>query len=586
ASAHRHQFAARRALDRPSHEDRAIRPLPGGLRAQRRLARPGDRRTLTRGCIRVRDRGVPHRHALHDSGDPAHRRLYRQCRRAVARAGHEQLSAVPGAILRYAAGGRRGRHAIRTQRGPRPAMDQARHARPRAPHRRDRKGAGHRQHRLPSRSPPGDDQHTRRQGARRRQLDPRPGLPRPRRRKPGGRRLGLDLRSDPPGRAPRDRQGTGRRPRPRSPHLADAQKYVCPIEGLQTYPRARDEHGPAQDRAPRPVPGRRQVADEGVRSPVPDRRDRGRDRCSFRRGLACARVELSTLATFEASTGSRELQTHERLVDGDPADRYRPADHLPEAALMNEMTTITTAKDWASDQEVRWCPGCGDYAVLKAVQRTMPDLGVAREKTVFISGIGCSSRFPYYMACYGFHTIHGRAAAIATGAKLANPELDVWIITGDGDALSIGGNHTMHVLRRNLDCQILLFNNEIYGLTKGQYSPTSRVGTRSPSTPFGSVDRPVTPCAFALGSGARFIARGIDVHKNLPDVLKAAHAHRGASFVEIFQNCIVYNDDVFASFTEKQAADEKQLWLKPGEKMVFAGGTKGLALDTENLRLK
>ena len=165
---------------------------------------------------------------------------------------------------------------------------------------------------------------------------------------------------------------------------------------------------------------------------------------------------------------------------------------------------ITTAKDWASDQEVRWCPGCGDYAVLKAVQRTMPDLGVAREKTVFISGIGCSSRFPYYMATYGFHTIHGRAPAFATGVKLANPELDVWIITGDGDALSIGGNHTMHVLRRNLDCQILLFNNEIYGLTKGQYSPTSRVGTRSPSTPFGSVDRPVD----AVRVRARARARG------------------------------------------------------------------------------
>ncbi|HEX8937334.1 MAG TPA: 2-oxoacid:ferredoxin oxidoreductase subunit beta [Sphingomicrobium sp.] len=255
---------------------------------------------------------------------------------------------------------------------------------------------------------------------------------------------------------------------------------------------------------------------------------------------------------------------------------------------MNDLTSIptTTAKDWASDQEVRWCPGCGDYAVLKAVQRTMPDLGVAREKTVFISGIGCSSRFPYYMSTYGFHTIHGRAPAIATGVKLANPELDVWIITGDGDALSIGGNHTMHVLRRNLDCQILLFNNEIYGLTKGQYSPTSRVGTRSPSTPFGSVDRPVTPCAFALGSGARFIARGIDVHKNLPDVLKAAHAHKGASFVEIYQNCVVYNDDVFAGFTEREVAADKQLWLKPGEKMLFADGAKGLALDTERLMLK
>ncbi|HXH00225.1 MAG TPA: 2-oxoacid:ferredoxin oxidoreductase subunit beta [Sphingomicrobium sp.] len=253
---------------------------------------------------------------------------------------------------------------------------------------------------------------------------------------------------------------------------------------------------------------------------------------------------------------------------------------------MNEVTRITTAKDWASDQEVRWCPGCGDYAVLKAVQRTMPDLGTAREKTVFISGIGCSSRFPYYMASYGFHTIHGRACAVATGVKLANPELDVWIITGDGDALSIGGNHTMHLLRRNLDCQLLLFNNEIYGLTKGQYSPTSRIGTRTPSTPFGSVDRPANPCAFALGAGARFVARGIDVHKSLPDVLKAAHAHRGASFVEIFQNCVVYNDDVFAAFTDKSVAPDKQLWLAPGEKMLFAGGTKGIALDVEALHLK
>jgi 2-oxoglutarate ferredoxin oxidoreductase subunit beta len=162
----------------------------------------------------------------------------------------------------------------------------------------------------------------------------------------------------------------------------------------------------------------------------------------------------------------------------------------------------------------------------------------------------------------------------------------VWIITGDGDALSIGGNHTMHLLRRNLDCQLLLFNNEIYGLTKGQYSPTSRIGTRSPSTPFGSVDRPANPCAFALGSGARFVARGIDVHKNLVDVLKAAHAHKGASFVEIYQNCVVYNDDVFASFTDKGVAAEKQLWLVAGEKMLFAGGTKGLALDMDRHMLK
>ena len=252
---------------------------------------------------------------------------------------------------------------------------------------------------------------------------------------------------------------------------------------------------------------------------------------------------------------------------------------------MNEITKLT-AKDFATDQEVRWCPGCGDYAVLKAVQRTLPELGVRPENTVFVSGIGCSSRFPYYMETYGFHTIHGRAPTFATGIKLANPDLDVWIITGDGDALSIGGNHTMHVLRRNLDCQILLFNNEIYGLTKGQYSPTSREGTRTPSTPFGSLDHPASPCAFALGSGARFVARGIDVSKHLPDVLKAAHRHKGAAFVEIFQNCVVYNDDVFAPFTARENAADKQLWLEHGKPMLFASGAKGLAFDPDRLALR
>jgi 2-oxoglutarate ferredoxin oxidoreductase subunit beta len=258
---------------------------------------------------------------------------------------------------------------------------------------------------------------------------------------------------------------------------------------------------------------------------------------------------------------------------------------------MNDMTPIaTTIKDWESDQEVRWCPGCGDYAILKAVQRTMVDLGADPAKTMFVSGIGCSSRFPYYMSSYGFHTIHGRAPAFATGIKLANPELDVWIVTGDGDGMSIGGNHTMHVIRRNLNCQIMLFNNEIYGLTKGQYSPTSRVGTNTPTSPLGSVDRPALPCSFALGAGARFIARGFDVSKNLPEVLKAAHAHQGAAFVEIFQNCIVYNKDVFDGFAAPKGAEASQLWLKNGEPMLFgsekAGGVKGIALDTQNLRLK
>jgi len=254
---------------------------------------------------------------------------------------------------------------------------------------------------------------------------------------------------------------------------------------------------------------------------------------------------------------------------------------------MNEMTPIeTTLKDWETDQEVRWCPGCGDYAILKAVQRTLPQLGSDPANTVFVSGIGCSSRFPYYVESYGFHTIHGRAPAFATGIKLANPQLDVWLITGDGDGLSIGGNHLMHVLRRNVNLQILLFNNEIYGLTKGQYSPTSRVGTKSPSTPWGSVDRPVNPCSFALGANARFVARGFDVSKNLPDVLKAAHAHRGAAFVEIFQNCIVYNKDVFDDFAAPKGAEAHQLWLEDGEPMLFAGGAKGLTLDRELLELK
>lgn len=255
---------------------------------------------------------------------------------------------------------------------------------------------------------------------------------------------------------------------------------------------------------------------------------------------------------------------------------------------MNDITAIrpSTPKDWETDQEVRWCPGCGDYAILKAMQRTMPELGATPENTVFVSGIGCSSRFPYYMETYGFHTIHGRAPAVATGVKLTNPDLDIWIITGDGDGLSIGGNHTMHLFRRNLNCQILLFNNEIYGLTKGQYSPTSREGTRSPSTPFGSVDHPAKPCAFALGSGARFVARGIDVHKGLPTVLKAAHAHKGTGFVEIFQNCIVYNADVFDPFVAKANASENQLWVEDGKPLLFANGTKGLALDTDTLTLK
>ncbi len=251
------------------------------------------------------------------------------------------------------------------------------------------------------------------------------------------------------------------------------------------------------------------------------------------------------------------------------------------------MNAPLTAKDFASDQEVRWCPGCGDYAILKSMLKTLADIGANPDETVFVSGIGCSSRFPYYVNSYGFHTIHGRAPAFATGLKLANPKLDVWIVTGDGDGLSIGGNHLLHVLRRNVDTQVLLFNNEIYGLTKGQYSPTSRLGTRSPSSPKGSIDAPLLPCAFALGAGARFIARSIDTDaKHLSEVLKAAHAFKGASFVEIYQNCIVYNPDVHADFVEKKVSDDRQLHVEHGKPLVFAKGTKGLKLVRETFRIE
>jgi len=257
---------------------------------------------------------------------------------------------------------------------------------------------------------------------------------------------------------------------------------------------------------------------------------------------------------------------------------------------MNDIATAAelNAKDFTSDQEVRWCPGCGDYAIVKSVRKALAEIGTPTENVVFVSGIGCAARFPYYMATYGFHTIHGRAPTIATGVKLANPALDVWVVGGDGDMLSIGGNHTLHVLRRNVDLNILLFNNEIYGLTKGQYSPTSREGTQSPSTPMGSVDHPVSATSFALGAGARFVARSVDTdQKHMPEVLKRAHDHKGASFVEIFQNCIVYNDGAFSDFAEKKTAADTQLHVAHGEPLVFgAERNKGIRINHDILQLE
>src|SRR5436190_13109723 len=239
---------------------------------------------------------------------------------------------------------------------------------------------------------------------------------------------------------------------------------------------------------------------------------------------------------------------------------------------MAATTSLQTLKpaDLASDQEVRWCPGCGDYSILAQMKKAMAPLGVARENMVFISGIGCSSRFPYYMNTYGFHTIHGRAPTFATGLKVSRPELQVWVITGDGDGLSIGGNHLIHAIRRNVDLKIVLFNNEIYGLTKGQYSPTSRVGTRTKSTPQGSIDNPLRPLSLAIGAEATFVARTVDVDiHHLAATLKRAAEHKGTAFVEVYQNCKIFNDGVFEYATDKSIKADNSLFLEHGKPLIF-----------------
>jgi 2-oxoglutarate ferredoxin oxidoreductase subunit beta len=229
-----------------------------------------------------------------------------------------------------------------------------------------------------------------------------------------------------------------------------------------------------------------------------------------------------------------------------------------------------TRKDFITDQEVRWCPGCGDYSILAQIQKVMPELGIPREKMVFVSGIGCSSRFPYYMNTYGFHSIHGRAPAIATGIKAANPDLSVWVITGDGDALSIGGNHFIHAIRRNLDLKIILFNNRIYGLTKGQYSPTSEFGKRNKSAPMGVIDYPINPLSMAFASEATFVARSIDTDpKHLAMVVDRLAAHKGSAFLEVYQNCNIFNDGVFKPFSERDVREDRMIQLEHGEPLLF-----------------
>jgi 2-oxoglutarate ferredoxin oxidoreductase subunit beta len=249
----------------------------------------------------------------------------------------------------------------------------------------------------------------------------------------------------------------------------------------------------------------------------------------------------------------------------------------------SDATPVTfTRKDYQSDQEVRWCPGCGDYSVLAAVQFLLPELDVRPERTVFVSGIGCSSRFPYYMNTYGMHSIHGRAPAIATGVAVSRPDLDVWVVTGDGDGLSIGGNHLIHALRRNVDFTILLFNNQIYGLTKGQYSPTSELGKVTKSTPFGSIDHPFNPISLALGSEATFVARTHDMdRKHMMEIFRRAHEHHGSAFVEIYQNCNVFNDGAFEAITARDARAEMLIELRHDQPVRFgAEGNRGVVVNS------
>ncbi len=271
---------------------------------------------------------------------------------------------------------------------------------------------------------------------------------------------------------------------------------------------------------------------------------------------------------------------------GPPASKLPPGAKKPASmppgfkGAGGDGAPVLGKKDFETDQDVRWCPGCGDYAILSTVQKLMPEIGVPKQDIVFISGIGCSSRFPYYMNTYGMHSIHGRAPAIASGLKASRPELDVWIITGDGDSLSIGGNHLIHILRRNLDVQILLFNNQIYGLTKGQYSPTSELGKITKSTPYGSLDHPFNPIAVALGADGSFVARTMDRDpKHMKSILKRAHAHKGTGFCEIYQNCNIFNDGAFFDYTEKSSKPEHALFIENGKPLKFANGKKGIRLE-------
>ena len=452
-----------------------------------------------------------------------------------------------------------------------PAVGHPRHRRSRAPHRRPREGRRQRQHLLRPGQPRLHGPHPPGQGGPDRGEPAAPRGRRPVRRGEGARAgVGVDVRPDrrrlpprPPRRLPR-RAGA-----PAPPQPAAARPRRDP-EALRPGAHPRDEPRPAEPAGPGEVPRRRRRLPPGQRDAAQGRRPRPRHRRPGRRGRG-HRGPAGRVGR-DRREGARANEHHRPPVTRD-AQRHRPRTDRRDGAQ--------TAKEFTSDQEVRWCPGCGDYAVLKAVQGFLPDLGLRRENIVFVSGIGCSSRFPYYLDTYGMHSIHGRAPAIATGIATSRSDLSVWVVTGDGDALSIGGNHLIHALRRNINMTILLFNNRIYGLTKGQYSPTSEAGKVTKSTPMGSLDHPFNPVSLALGAEATFVARTIDSdRKHLTSVLSAAAAHRGTSLVEIYQNCPIFNDGAFDAIKDRDPSAASIIPLVDGQPIRFGPeAAKGLIRD-------
>ena len=519
-------------LHRNADQDRAVGPPLCSRRAQRGHSPAGSRREEPVGLLSHGNRGGAHRDSPHDSRHPARRRLSRECGSSLASAGQGWAgSGAPGA--QHSAECRR-----RSSLPPRSEdfgtrLASARNAGPGTSGRRTRARCRLGPGLLRSGKPPAHDRDSLWQDR------PHPGRSsghhaRDRQRFGTARRsrLGLHLRRDPRRHPACPRPRYRCRPHPSSSPLTHASKSRDPARRLRKGSSSRVEHGAARIASARGDAGQCRAASQGGRTALP-----------------CAGNQLGNSGGVAA------------------------------------MSTVRNARDFDPGQQVRWCPGCGDYAILKAVRQALADADAEPHRTAFVSGIGCAARLPYYVNSYGFHTVHGRAPAVATGLKLARPDLDVWVITGDGDGLSIGAGHLHHVLRRNTDLQILLFNNRIYGLTKGQASPTSPAGLRTASTPLGAPDTASSPCRFALGSGARFVAREIDINQSqLKGVFGAARAFRGAAFVEILQNCPIYNDGTFAALSDRKTGEDAVLRVRHGEPLVFGTGrNRGIRLRPGSL---